>query len=142
MAQVLERLLWELVCSSAMPYQRCYKWYKQLFCWDSHFLHNVHGKFMSFIQTTFEPHRDKNRPFAYAQNKDADQLRGDREADQRLCLCYTDSIIPLQMYFLNPNFKPLGIFCDCTAPFVSDLVGNPEDRFSQNEAHFSLAGFT
>ena len=27
------------------------------------------------------------------------------------------------------------IFCGCTARFVSDLIGNPEDRFSQNEAH-------
>ena len=25
--------------------------------------------------------------------------------------------------------------CDCTARFVSDLVGIPEDRFSHNEAH-------
>ena len=29
------------------------------------------------------------------ENKDADQLRGNREADQRLCFRYTDSIIPL-----------------------------------------------
>ena len=28
------------------------------------------------------------------------------------------------------NFKPLDIFCGCTVRFVSDLVGNPEDRFS------------
>ena len=28
--------------------------------------------------------------------------------------------------------------CGTTARFVSDLVGNPEDRFSQNEAHFCL----
>ena len=27
------------------------------------------------------------------------------------------------------------IFCGCTARFLSDLVENPEDRFSQNEAH-------
>ena len=27
-------------------------------------------------------------------NKDADQLRGNREADQRLCFRYTDSTIP------------------------------------------------
>ena len=33
------------------------------------------------------------------------------------------------------NFKPLVILCGCTARFVSDLVGNPEDRFSHNEAH-------
>ena len=29
------------------------------------------------------------------ENKDADQLRGNREADQRLCFRYTDSILPL-----------------------------------------------
>ena len=29
------------------------------------------------------------------ENKDADQLRGNREADQRLCLRYSDSTIPL-----------------------------------------------
>ena len=28
-------------------------------------------------------------------NKDADQLRGNREADQRLCFRYLDSTIPL-----------------------------------------------
>ena len=28
------------------------------------------------------------------ENKDADQLRGNREADQRLCFRYTDSTIP------------------------------------------------
>ena len=33
--------------------------------------------------------------FCICENKDADQLRGDREADQRLCFCYTDSKIPL-----------------------------------------------
>ena len=33
---------------------------------------------------------------------------------------------------------PLAIFSDCTAWFVSDLVGNPEDRFSHNEAHLSF----
>ena len=30
---------------------------------------------------------------------------------------------------------PLDIFCNSTARFVSDLFGNPEDRFSHNEAH-------
>ena len=33
--------------------------------------------------------------FCICENKDADQLRGNREADQRLCFRYTDSIIPL-----------------------------------------------
>ena len=29
------------------------------------------------------------------ENKDADQLRGNREADQRLCFLYSESTIPL-----------------------------------------------
>ena len=33
--------------------------------------------------------------FCICENKDADQLRGDREADQRLCFRYIDSTIPL-----------------------------------------------
>ena len=32
--------------------------------------------------------------FCKCENKDADQLRGYREADQRLCFRYTDSTIP------------------------------------------------
>ena len=71
------------------------------------------------------------------ENKDADQLRGNREADQRLCFCYTDDTIPLLPTSIR-NFKPLAIFFSCTAWFVSDQVGNPEDRFSQNEAHIIL----
>ena len=71
--------------------------------------------------------------FCICENKDADQLRGNREADQRLCFRYTDTTIPLLSK--SENFKLLAIFCGCTAWFVSDLVGNPEDRFSHNEAH-------
>ena len=33
--------------------------------------------------------------FCICENKDADQLRGNREADQRLCFRYIDSMIPL-----------------------------------------------
>ena len=33
--------------------------------------------------------------FCICENKDADQLRGNSEADQRLCFRYIDSTIPL-----------------------------------------------
>ena len=33
--------------------------------------------------------------FCICENKDADQLRGNREADQRICFRYTVSTIPL-----------------------------------------------
>ena len=62
--------------------------------------------------------------FCICENKDADQLRGNREAEQRLCFRYTDSTIPL--------------LCGCTVRLVPDLVGNPKDRFSQNEANLSF----
>ena len=69
--------------------------------------------------------------FCICENKDADQLRGNREADQRLCFRYIDSTIPLL-----PKSK--AIFLSCTAQFMTDLVGNPEDRFSHNEAHITF----
>ena len=37
----------------------------------------------------------RNLDFCKCENKHADQLRGNREADQRLCFRYTDSTIPL-----------------------------------------------
>ena len=37
----------------------------------------------------------RNPDFCICENKDIDQLRGNREADQRLCFRYTDSTIPL-----------------------------------------------
>ena len=40
--------------------------------------------------------RDVRKPdFCICENKDADQLRGDREADQRLCFRHMDSTILL-----------------------------------------------
>ena len=56
------------------------------------------------------------------ENKDADQLRGNREADHRLCFRYSDSTIPLLPK--SENFKLLALFCACTGRFVSDLFGN------------------
>ena len=78
--------------------------------------------------------------FCICENKNADQLRGNREADQRLCFRHTDSSIPLLSKFDIRHFKPLAIFYGCTAWFVWDLVGNPEDRFSHNEAYLIYCG--
>ena len=49
---------------------------------------------MSLWVGKYEPRREKIRLSAYAINKDADQLRSNREADQRLCFRYIDSTIP------------------------------------------------
>ena len=46
--------------------------------------------------------------FGICENKDADQVRGNREADQRLCFRYTDSTISLlpeyEISSLQPSF--------------------------------------
>ena len=44
-----------------------------------------------------EPRHEKPT-FCICENKDADQLRGNREADQRLCCRYIDSTIPLATF--------------------------------------------
>ena len=71
--------------------------------------------------------------FCSCENKDADQLCSNCTADQRLCFRYSDSTIPTLP--LTKIFKILTFFQDCTGWFVSDLVGNPEDRFSRVAAH-------
>ena len=43
------------------------------------------------------------------ENKDADQLRGNREADQRLCFRYTDSIHPLLFKSEISSFQPASV---------------------------------
>ena len=63
--------------------------------------------------------------FCICENKDADQLRGNRKADQRLCFCYIDSTISLVPK--KQNFKPIAILCGCTAWFMS-----PEDQENIN----------
>ena len=42
-------------------------------------------------------------------NKDADQLRGYREADQRLCFRYSDSTIPLLLKSEISSFQPASV---------------------------------
>ena len=43
------------------------------------------------------------------ENKDADQLRGNREADQRLCFRYTDSTLPLLLKSEISSFWPASV---------------------------------
>ena len=58
--------------------------------------------------------------FCICENKAADQLRGNREADQRLCFRYTDSIIPLLSKSDQSSSPLLWLY----SSVLSDLVGN------------------
>ena len=44
--------------------------------------------------------------FCICENKDADQIRGDREADQRLCFRYIDRTIPLLPKYESSSLQP------------------------------------
>ena len=75
----------------------------------------------------------RKQAFCICKNKDTDQLHSNCKADQGLCFPYKDSTISLLPK--SEIFKPLATFCEGRARFVTDLVGNPEDRFSHNKAH-------
>ena len=47
--------------------------------------------------------------FCICENKDADQLRGNREADQRLYFRYTDSTIPLLPIYKITSLQPSSV---------------------------------
>ena len=47
--------------------------------------------------------------FCICENKDADQLRGNREADQRLCFRYTDSTISLLPKYEISSLQPSSV---------------------------------
>ena len=71
--------------------------------------------------------------FCLCENKGADQLRSNCKVDQHLCFPNTDSTIPLLLKSEISGFSPS--FVAVTGRFVSDLVGNPKDRFSLVMAH-------
>ena len=82
--------------------------------------------------------RDVRKPdFCICENKDADQLCGNCEADQRLCFRYTDSTIPL---LPNTKFQASSHFLRRHQPdLCGTLVRNP-DRFSDVAAHVVSSG--
>ena len=71
--------------------------------------------------------------FCICERKDADQLRGNREADQRLCFRYMDSIIRLLSKF-PASTHLLWLY----SPVCVGPGRKPRRRFSHNEAHMSL----
>ena len=62
-----------------------------------------------------------------------------RSASRKLISAFVYATwIEQPLYFIYTKFQASAILCGCAAWFVSDLVGNPEDRFSHNEAHMLL----
>ena len=62
------------------------------------------------------------------ENKDADQLRGNHKADQRLCFRYMDSTIPLLLKYKISSFEPSSVtvqLCLCQTCSETTLLVFP-----------------
>ena len=58
--------------------------------------HRLEASFQTHLARCFHMSCVVRKPsFCICENKDADQLRGNRSADQHLCFRFTDSTIPL-----------------------------------------------
>ena len=65
------------------------------------------------------------------ENKDADQLRGNREADQRLC--FRSRIVQF-LFYLNPKFQASSSFLCLCRPVCVGPVRKPHCWFSYDAA--------
>ena len=88
--------------------------------------HNIKGK-------RNQPHHEEIR-FAICEQQRHRSACASTQSDQRLCFSlpreYNTSACYIQ------NFKTLASFWSWATRFESQLVGNPEDRFSRDEAQF------
>ena len=82
--------------------------------------------------------RVMRKPFFHiCENKDADQLCGNREADQRLCFRYIHSTIPLLSKY---KFLSLWPSCVVVEPGLCQTWSEtPKTGFLTKEAHIFLA---
>ena len=76
----------------------------------------------------------RNPTFCICENKDADLLRGNREADQRLCFRYIDSTVQ-SLYFLNPKFQASSHLLQLYSLVCAGPGRKPERWFSHDAAH-------
>ena len=58
-----------------------------------------------------------------------------RRSASRIPRSLSAHLFSLHLFYLNSKFQASSHLCGCTAWFVLDLVGSPEDLFSHNEAH-------
>ena len=78
--------------------------------------------------------RIMTKPVCICENKGADQLHGNRAADQNLCFRYIDSTNPLPHKSKISSLKPSSV---AVQPGLCQTWSDPEDRFSHDVAHIS-----
>ena len=92
----------------------------------------VKGLSYSYACTICEYLFNKSYSYESRHKKPAFRICTNKGADQRPCLRYIETTILLLPE--SKEIKPLAIFCHCIVRFVSDRVGNSEDKFSHDAA--------
>ena len=77
--------------------------------------------------------------FCLCENKDADQLRGNPEADQRLCFRYSDSTIPLLPKSEIPSPSPSSVVVQ--PGLCRSWSETPKTGFFTTRLKFTPTGF-
>ena len=86
----------------------------------------------------------RNPTICICENKDADQLRGNREADQRLCFRYTDSTIPLlskskiSSFYRSPVLVQLSLCRTCSKTTLLVFPRDDSYIFGCRLEHYAL----
>ena len=75
------------------------------------------------------------KPFFFAYAKTKTQISFAVTAKLISAFVFATWIVP-SLFYLNLKFQAYSHLLWLYSPVVSDLVSNPEDRFSHNEAHF------
>ena len=134
----------KLICVFVFAYADC--WFSHEVAQKEYFNFNRSANYAfrwcskcKFLQAHEHMSRVMRKPgFCLCENKGADQLRSNCEADQHLCFCYTDRTSHLLLKSEISSFLPASV---TTERFMLVLVGNPEDRFSRDVAHISLCSY-
>ena len=95
--------------------------YDSLLVVDSGFVKNLLLLVNSLSTRIFALHHEKTC-FGICENKGADQLRGDRAADPRLCFRFIIRLLVHCIYFLNPKFQGSSHLLGLYSPVCADLV--------------------
>ena len=72
-------------------------------------LNEESGGQLLFVSSSYMSLIMRKPAFCICENKDADQLRGNREAVQHFCFCYTDSTIPVLLKSKISSLKPSSV---------------------------------
>ena len=91
----------------------------------------VAGSIPGFSRQYYKMRFQNNHQFGYGETKAKTSFKVTVKLISTFV--FTTQIVQF-VFFLNPNFKNLACFCDCTGRSVSDMVRTPNCWFSHTKA--------